>query len=186
LDGNFVSGDATVIFDDRAFAPDAASRDAEPDAAADAEHEDAIDAGPDAEPADTAEAAPDALPVDSACNEAPAVVVTTTEAIARSAMLEGMIIDLAGTATVGRESCTHDACGDGGSCCNACTATVSIDGVVPLVSSECIAFRSGCAGNECALACRPPVIGVPQRFRGRLGADRANGGVLLELFEVLP
>jgi hypothetical protein len=180
FDGNFVSGDAFPIAADRPLA-DAIAHDAALDAELDASEDAASDAA-DAADAELPDAGMDATP-DSACSALPTASVNAMEAVAQSAQLAGMIVDVSGTATISAQSCTTQACADGGACCNTCSATIAIDGLVRLTGSECIAFSPGCSGNECARVCRPPLIGIGQHFRGRL--DRRDGGVLLELFDVL-
>jgi hypothetical protein len=174
FDGNVIVGDAVP------------SPDAEPDAGeedADSGELDAADAAEDGGDADAGEDAGDAADAEVDCDPPAVRAVTATVAVAEAALLQGMIIEIVGTATVTALACTD--CADAGACTCTCTATTSIEGLVALIPSEC--FDSpGCAGNECTQVCRPPVLGVEQSFRGRLNVrNSAPGtGVELQLFSV--
>ncbi|MCK6550537.1 hypothetical protein L6R52_32165 [Myxococcota bacterium] len=180
FDGNVVVGDATPPRD--ATPRDAIVADADAlgaDAPADAADAEVDEAGTDAE-------APDAeAPIDAGPDCAPSATATlgATTAIARADVLAGAVVDVTGTATIGALRCQGATCTDGGACCDVCAADVTIDGVLPLRASEC--FPSvGCAGSECTQLCRPAVLGIPRRFRGRLVAP--GGDVALELIAVEP
>jgi hypothetical protein len=172
-----------VVIGDATPPPDA-TRDAEPDATETSTDTDGGDAGerdgelPDAEVDGGIDAGVD-------CAPEVAEVISATTAVAEAARLANMFVEITGTATVAALACTG--CADAGSCTCTCTATAAIDGLVALARSEC--FDSpGCAGNECTQVCRPPILGVEQRFRGRLNVRNSGPekSVALELFSVTP
>jgi hypothetical protein len=164
FDGNVIVGDGSV-----------------PDVEVDAETDSgALDSTISDGPADAADAA-DAIP-DSGdpCSEPAVAVLTATAAIAELSTWQDMIVEITGTATATGLSCTNRACPPENPCCNTCTATVAIDSVVPLIDGLCFS-GAGCSGNECTQVCRPPLLGLPQRFTGTL---RDRGGAQLELHSV--
>jgi hypothetical protein len=175
FDGNVVVGDAMLRDADRP-PRDAELEDGEVDRDSGEDGGDATRV--DGSDAETSDGEVDAGPN---CDVTPVRVLTATEAESLAAQLAGMIVEITGTATTTALSCTELSCEDAGACCNTCTATVTIDAVIPLVASECFAMPPGCTGNECAQVCRPQVLGVPQRFLGRLRDDAA-----LMLFSVSP
>lgn len=180
FDGNVVVGDASPAPDatrsDRGTAEagpedapgaDASSDDGGPlvDAAADASEEDSsTDAGPD-------------------CAPSASMTLTASAAVASAGALDGTLVEVTGTATTSPLRCTGGPCADGGSCCRQCRATILVDGVLPLTESECFA-SAGCSGTECTQLCRPPLLGAPQRFLGRL--RELQGSAVLELYSVSP
>lgn len=128
---------------------------------------------------------PDASPApDAGCDALATVVLTATGAVARAGALGGVVVDVLGTSTVAASACVHHECVDAGLCCDVCTATLAIDRAVTLAGSACFSPPPGCAGNQCEQVCRPPVLGIRQRFRGLL--VRSDGGVTLRLIAVDP
>jgi hypothetical protein len=171
FDGNVLIGDARAL--------DATSRDAEPAPDRELLPEAGLDARPDATPDAALDAALDAgFP----CEGEPAETLTATEARARAPALDGLRVDVTGTATVGALACTERTCPPEMPCCNTCTGTISVEGQVILLPSVCMP-RVGCAGDQCDQVCSP-VLGLAQTFRGVL-RDRQQGPVL-ELERVLP
>lgn len=170
FDGNVIVGDGPVRAD---AALDGGIDAGEQDATSDAGDPDGgrSDAATDAGTSDAG----------SICDEAPVATLTATSVAAELATYEGMVIAVTGTATQTAIACTEMACPPGVPCCNTCTATVSIAGVVPLYGSSCFTRPPGCTGTECGQICHPPILGLEQRFVGRL-VDR--DGVGLELHSV--
>lgn len=170
FDGNVIVGDGPV------------AKDGGRDSAVDA---DLLDGATDSGTPDggTADAALDAGPQDGGtiCDEMPVATLSATAAAAELDTYEGMVVAVTGTATQGETICTEMACPPDSPCCNTCTATVSIQGVLPLRDSACFTPGPGCSGTECGQVCRPPIIGLPQRFVGRL-VNRSGAG--LELHSV--
>lgn len=180
LDGNFIVGDGPSTVD--ALAADAlvpSDRDSGPDAGAE-----------DAAPLDTgaADARPDATttPFDGgiveSCVGSTTISLGAAEVVARASSLAGRLVDVVGTATVGPPSCTPSICPPESPCCNACSAELSLDAILPLRTSTCTP-QVACQGDECNLVCSPPVLGFPQTFRGVV-RDAPTPG--LELMRVLP
>ena len=181
FDGNIVIGDATRGVPRR----DAQARDS---SSADATQLDTgardvgLDAG-DPDPRDVEE------PIDGGaldpCDEAPAATLTASAARDRASEFDGQVVVVVATATTSQVQCTEAACPPDNPCCNTCMALVSLDGQLPLRSSECNNVEVGCRGNECQLVCMPLVLSTRERFRGRL---RANGrsGPELEFYGVSP
>jgi hypothetical protein len=167
-------GTNVIIGDARAPVP----ADAEPDAEA---ADGGLDAEPEAGAEAEAEAGLDALPVDTGpdCSGVPVATLTASAAVAMASRYAEMIVLVTGTASVGARHCTTAMCPPNSPCCNACKAAVSIDGRLPLAAGVCF-DRVGCVGNECTLTCLPPVIGIPQSFRGILHAP-LDAGPTLEL-----
>jgi hypothetical protein len=120
---------------------------------------------------------------DLACPTTATATLSAAEAIAQADAFDHRVVAVTGTSTATDTVCSHQPCADGGACCNTCSATVAIDGVLPLRGSACFP-APGCSGNECSQVCRPPIIGVRQTFRGELLRD--DGGVGLRLFSVGP
>lgn len=141
---------------------------------------DPVDAG---SPEDASEPE-DASPTDAGdpCAEAPALALTASAAVTRAELLAGQLIEVSGLPTQGELSCTDDVCGEEEPCCNTCQAEVSVDGILRLEASACFAIVPGCSGSECAVVCRPALLGVPQRFVGWLDPT----GPTLQLQAVLP
>jgi hypothetical protein len=166
FDGNVIVGDGTI--------PDA-EEDAEADAAEDA----AIDAA-----ADTGDAT-DVMP-DSGdrCSEPAVATLTSSQAIDQIGALAGMIVEITGTATRTALGCTEMACPPDDPCCNTCTGSVAIDGAILLSGGSCFTPPPGCSGTNCpgTVTCRPPLLGVPQTFKGTL--IQLGNAVGLELFSV--
>lgn len=182
FDGNVIIGDASPAPD--ADPPDAMDATEAGEAGIDDGGEG--DGGGDAE-AGTGGDAGDAEPGDGGVDCAPQAVrtISATTAIAEADLLRDQFVEITGTATVAALACT--ACADSGSCTCTCTATAAIDGLVALARSECFG-SPGCSGNECTQVCRPPILGVEQRFLGRLNV-RSSGpekSVALELYSVSP
>lgn len=116
----------------------------------------------------------------NACAPLPMHTLSAATAIARRAELVGFVIEIVGTVTSSGLVC--DRC-DGGACDCACRAQLSIDDLLPLAPSECF-DDPGCRGTTCTQVCRPPLLGAPQRFLGRLRAEK--GDTVLELLSVSP
>jgi hypothetical protein len=124
----------------------------------------------------------DALPPDSGidCQAAPVLTLSASAAAARASSLDGMMVEVTGTATVGLVACTATVCGASMPCCNSCSAPILLDRVLPLeANASCYPHRLGCFGNECTLSCSPPATGVAQRFTGVL-----HRGPSLELYVI--
>ena len=181
---NIVVGDASVL--DVGLRPDAAP-------AADAIALDATETSSDAAVASTdARVEPDAAAgnrdaavepdatIPPECNGAAIATLTATDALAQAAALDGMIVDIVGTATVGPTRCTRTACPPENPCCNRCSAGIDLEGGLLLTAGPC-SGNVGCTGDECNLVCSPPLLGFPQTFRGTVRSPDA-----LELHRVLP
>ncbi len=168
FDGNIIVGDGTVS-DGAIDATEDASTDIDA-SSGDSGGEDAIDAS---------DATIDA---GDRCSEPPVGVFTASAAVDQVGALAGMIVEITGTATETGLSCSAMACPPEMPCCNTCTATITIEGVLPLVGGSCFS-APGCSGSECAQTCSPALLGLPQRFRGEL-LDRGGAGPALELFSV--
>lgn len=181
FDGNVIIGDASPPPDaDPVDAADAAEED-------EAGIDDAGDGGGGDAEAGTDAAPGDAVPADSGIDCAPQAfrAISATTAIAEADLLQDQFVEITGTATVAALACTG--CADSGSCTCTCTATAAIDGLVALARSECFG-SPGCSGNECTQVCRPPILGVEQRFLGRLNVRNSGPekSVALELYSVSP
>lgn len=184
LDGSFLVGDAPA-------APDAVPRDAtvgrelgptDGDPTADGAMPGEVGPRDGDAPVDMDGAiAPDAGPPDP-CAATATVTVTATSALARAGEMEGTLVDVVATATISVAACTALACTPEAPCCNACSADVLLEGVLPLRAGACTP-RVGCTGDECNLVCSPPVLGFPQTFRGVVRSAPSPG---LELMRVLP
>lgn len=177
FDGNVIIGDARPL--------DARPRDAEAgseETGTDLEPEDVFD--PDAGDAgpgdgDTGADASDAGPI---CG-APAVATISATSAAQRADLDGLRVDLTGTATLTALRCTGISCPPDMPCCNTCTASIAVDGLVELLPGPCFE-RAGCEGDECSQVCAPPILDVPQTFRGVLHHRPSRPALTLE--RVLP
>jgi hypothetical protein len=175
LDGNVVVGMGD---------PDGGPRDAGPP-------RDAGDAGDerdggDAPPGDGG--IPDAGMEDAGdrCAEPSEMTMTSEEAISQIARWDGMLVTVVGTATRTPYVCTDVPCPPEMPCCNTCEASLLIDGVIELDADPCFGAEAECAGTECAQVCTPALLGVEERFMGRL-RDATNGDpIRLELYEVTP
>ena len=167
-DGGLLIGDAQAP-------ADAQPRDGGFDAS-DASLDASFDASLDTDAGHLDASAPDAT---DPCALEPLATLSSTQAVAQSATWEGQVIEIVGTATT-MVSCTERVCPREEPCCNTCSGAVVIDGLIPLTSNKC--YETGCAGTECAVTCRPAVLGVPGRYRGLLRGTA--GGVSLELLGV--
>lgn len=117
------------------------------------------------------------------CLEPSETVLTSEEAVSDIATWDGHLVTVVGTATRTPYACTDLPCPKEDPCCNECTATILIDGLIEIADDACFGRETGCAGTECAQVCVPAVIGVDERFRGVL-VDGAP--IRLDLIEVLP
>ena len=117
------------------------------------------------------------------CAEPSVELLTSEEAESRAPMLDGQIVTIVATATRTPYVCTMNPCSKKDPCCNTCEATILLDGLVELGADPCFGATAGCAGTNCAQVCVPALIGVEERFRGRL---RDGMPPRLELYEVLP
>lgn len=172
LDGNVLTWEGPAR-----PAPDAGARDGgRPDDAAPPDARDADVPEPDAGDA----AAPEDAGVDP-CEQAPSATVTASVAQADPALV-GRIIEVRGRLTPGDLQCTGGPCGDDDRCCEACAASMTLDGVLPLAASECRGALVGCSGSNCATTCSPPVLGGEVRVVGQLTSD----GAALEVWAVQP
>lgn len=173
FDGNFIVGDASPP-DPPAEAGLLDARpglDAEPnETGLDDADGGAPEVGPlDAEPED---AGPDP------CEVEPEEVLTASVAVAQGAGLDGRVIEVRGRLETGPPQCTERACGVEDPCCNACSASLAIDGVLLVGPSECIE-NVGCTGDDCGLVCRPAALGAEEVFIGRILHDATLGSTLL-------
>jgi hypothetical protein len=110
----------------------------------------------------------------------PAVqALSATVAVARPELLGEMVI-VTGTPEPADVVCDAVECPVDNPCCNDCSGAVAIDGVLRLADSACLTLSAGCRGTTCTLVCSPPLLGIAERFRGRL---RENA--TLEVFEIL-
>lgn len=151
--------------------------------------------GPDAGPSPDAEDAgvgphdgagsEDALPPDDGgvdpCGEAPSATVTATQA-ASDASLIGQVIEARGVLTPSALRCVGGPCSDEAPCCETCAASMALDEVLALSTSECRDALVGCGGSNCATTCSPPVFGGPIGVVGRLVAG--DDGAVLEVWEL--
>lgn len=169
FDGSFIAGDAEPV--DAAPDPDGGPRDAGIEDSGAPRDAAPADADPtDAEP-------PDAGP--DPCLAPPVAEVSAAEARAMAGGLAGQVIDLTGTATAAALECTDLACPPEDPCCNTCIAAVLVDGV-RLAGGPCFDPAPLCAGSECAQTCRPPILGIPQVFRGVLSTAAPDLQLLLQ------
>lgn len=160
FDGNVVIGDATRV-DSR----DAALADAKPDAmVTDATSSDVITTDSRIVDADLDAGGEDAMVI---CADAPVATLTASAAATQARALDGVVVDITATATVGPLSCTEIACGAGNPCCNRCTGPVVLDGIVEILSNRCFA-SPGCEGTECRVVCMPLTLGIEGTYRGVL------------------
>lgn len=131
---------------------------------------------------------PDLEPSDAGdpCARAPMASLSASEAVRRAVDLDGFVIEVVATASVGAVACTERPCPDGTSCCNSCRAALRLDGVLPLVGGPCVGTATvGCFGNPCdPLVCSPPALGAPARYEGTLRSE--NDGAVLELHRAGP
>jgi hypothetical protein len=134
------------------------------------------------------EARPDAGPADAGdpCTESSTIALSAAEAVARSAALDGRLVIVEAAAQVTERACTRIGCPPEDPCCNRCQATLTLDGVLPLVGSACAATEPGCIGDECTLVCRPSVLGLPRRYLGVLTTSGPQGSPGLALHRELP
>lgn len=115
--------------------------------------------------------------------EAAAEAVLTATAAAEASELFGAIVEVSGVATDADVICTSEPCPPDNPCCNTCSGRVVLDGELLLSDSECLTLAPGCRGTTCTLVCSPPLLGLPERYRGRL--TETIDGPELEVFEVL-
>ncbi len=106
------------------------------------------------------------------CLAPPELFLSPAEAEARALELDGRVVEIAGTASVGASVCQSGPCPDGTSCCNRCRAPLRLDGRLLLVPGPCTGTATvGCSGSACGpLVCAPPAFGAPVRAVGRLRA----------------
>ncbi len=160
---------------------------------ADVGAEDLGDAGPDEDigavdlaelDAGSADDAGDLGPPDlgDPCAQTPVATLTSSQAVAELSTYEGMVVEITGVLEQGALECTDNACTKTDPCCNLCTAPVRIDQRVTLTQTACFTPAPGCAGTNCAQTCRPPLLGLSQRFSGRL--VNAQGAAVLELLAI--
>ncbi len=102
------------------------------------------------------------------CDVTPTATLTAEETLAEASMRDGTIVEVVGTATRTPYACTELPCPKENPCCNTCAADIIVDGVLPLAADACFGPRVGCAGTECAQTCQPALLGLPNRFVGRI------------------
>lgn len=117
------------------------------------------------------------------CQVTPVVTLSAADAVAEAATHDGMIVAVVGTAERTDFACTDQPCPKEDPCCNTCTADILVDAVLGVTADPCYGPRVGCAGTECVQSCQPALLGVPDRFVGRLVNATPPR---LELFEVTP
>jgi hypothetical protein len=115
------------------------------------------------------------------CAEAPIATLSATAAVAEIGTYDGRVVAVEGRLEPGPLSCTEIACPQDMPCCNTCTASVTVAGLVRLAESPC-SPPPGCRGSECGQVCSPAVLPTPRRCVGRLSNGAA--GVELILFSV--
>lgn len=116
------------------------------------------------------------------CEVTPVATLTAAEAVAEAAARDGLVVEVVGTATRTPYRCTDLPCPEDDPCCNRCVADILVDGVLLVASDACFGAVAQCAGTECAQVCQPALLGVPDRFIGRLVDDDTPR---LELFDVI-
>lgn len=102
------------------------------------------------------------------CALMPVATLTSSQAVAELSTYAGMVVEIVGVLEQGDLECTDNACTKADPCCNLCTAPVRIDQRVTLAQTACFTPAPGCSGTNCAQTCRPPLLGLSQRFSGRL------------------
>ncbi len=117
------------------------------------------------------------------CDVTAVASLSAADAVAEAAARDGTIVEVVGTATHTPYACTDQPCPKEDPCCNTCTANIVVDGVLRLAADPCYGPRVGCSGTECVQSCQPALLGVPDRFVGRLVDGTPPR---LELFEVAP
>ncbi len=186
LDGDVVVGDALppldgaldAGFDDDTGVSDDASN--TPDGATDAaDAQMRSDLGLVGVPVDDAGATDSGI--DPLCSAASTATVAESDLAAQAPALDGRVITVIGTATVGAVRCTSRSCSPEDPCCNDCTASVRV-GEAVLVESPCFPMP-GCTGTECGVVCRPPAppLGGTAQYRGII---RVAPSLRLELIVV--
>lgn len=185
LDGDVVVGDALPSPDvalDASFDDDTGVSDGA-DTPVDASVDAATDAGLDLGAKDAAVSDTGVVDsgVDPLCSAASTATVAAADLAAQAPALDGQVITVVGTATVGAVICTSRPCSPEDPCCNDCAASVRLEDAV-LVGSPCFEMP-GCTGTECGVVCRPPAppLGGTARYRGVL---RAVPSLRLELIAV--
>lgn len=164
FDGNVVVGDATAV--DAAPLADARPQDGATFDAADAGFLDGTSADAPGPRDGAGDGDVEVLDTGTSCGAPAVATVTASAAVTRLRELEGMVVEIEGTLTETGRSCTELVCPADRPCCNTCTATVSIDGIVRLEQSACFPSAPACTGDTCVLVCTPPIFGLPQRVRG--------------------
>ncbi|MBI2374470.1 MAG: hypothetical protein HYV07_10795 [Deltaproteobacteria bacterium] len=172
FDGNFVVGDARDRDDAISDLGDTLSAEAGLDV--DAESSDAA-------PLDGADA--DSSDRDGgieACEATATETLSVLAAIASAPRLDGLVVDVVGTATISsRATCVPSAT----PCKDVCVAPLELSPLLPLESSACFA-EIACEGSACGAVCRP-LVGIELRFRGTLRARTGTPSAALELLGVL-
>ena len=108
----------------------------------------------------------------------PTTQIDEDDLAAQVQSLNGTVIAVVGTATVGEQRCSSIPCPLDNPCCNTCSAELTIGGVA-LGESDCF-MAPGCTGNECELTCRPNEAGDAIY----IGVVRAGPPATIELVRV--